>query len=118
MTLCTQYMHQRYKLKMQVRLNNHKSRLEILCNSIEQVSKYEKFGYGCMVTQLASTVAGITELNHCGKIFLLCICTSSRATLQKNLTIRKNDHIINFYLEWNFSLCSILNFDDHDEFLQ
>ena len=33
-----------------------------------QVSKYEKFGYGCMVTQLASTVAGIAELNHCGKI--------------------------------------------------
>ena len=71
------------------------------CNSIEQVSKYEKFGYGCMVTQLASTVAGIAELNHCGKIFFLCTCTSSRATLQKNLTIPKNDHnIIIKFLSW------------------
>ena len=31
-----------------------------------QVSKCEKFGYGCMVTQLASTVAGISELIDCG----------------------------------------------------
>ena len=37
-----------------------------------QVSKCEKFGYGCMVTQLASSAAGILELNNCG------VCVAGR----------------------------------------
>ncbi|XP_064387617.1 protein broad-minded-like isoform X2 [Halichondria panicea] len=52
MSTCTVYMCERYKLKL-------------------QVSKHEKFGYGCMVTQLASTTAGISELNKCGFISML-----------------------------------------------
>ena len=35
-----------------------------------QVSKHEKFGYGCMATQLASTAAGTAELNKCGKLYI------------------------------------------------
>nr|CAB3266841.1 protein broad-minded-like [Phallusia mammillata] len=44
---CVAYMHSRYTKKL-------------------QVSKCEKFGYGVMVTQLASTAAGTMALQHAG----------------------------------------------------
>ena len=54
--------------------------VSVRCSIHTQVSKYEKFGYGCMVTQLASTQAGIAELNNCGErsvVFLLCVVVGS-----------------------------------------
>ena len=65
MSQCTQYMHKRYKLKLQVQSLSVLAVDEIPWFCF-QVSKCEKFGYGCMVTQLASTVAGMLELHNCG----------------------------------------------------
>ena len=57
--------------------------MSVRCSIHTQVSKYEKFGYGCMVTQLASTQAGIAELNNCGErsvVFLLCVVDCANST--------------------------------------
>ena len=49
---CAQYMNSRYQQNL-------------------QVSKIEKFGYGVMVTQIASTAPGILALENAGKMCLL-----------------------------------------------
>lgn len=36
-----------------------------------QISRHQKFGYGVLVTQVASTAAGAVALQNSGKVFLL-----------------------------------------------
>ncbi|PVD21206.1 hypothetical protein C0Q70_19375 [Pomacea canaliculata] len=52
MNECVSYMYQRYEKKL-------------------QVSKCEKFGYGCMVTQVAATAPGMVALQNTGYIAAL-----------------------------------------------
>lgn len=73
----------------------------LTCLSLPQVSKCEKFGYGCMVTQLASTAAGILELSRCGEWWItrcLEVCRQPTAALSLQIWIchRKTDGLRSF----------------------